>query len=101
MVYGLGQPLVQACLTGAMSKSMSADIQGRVQGSIAAVMALAQVVGPLGVGWLYQALSPSTPYWTISAEILISVALVFIAIPKLKHLRRLNHAMNNEPNHNR
>lgn len=98
VVYGLGQPLVQACLTGAMSKSMSADIQGRVQGSIAAVMALAQVVGPLGAGWLYQSVSPSAPYWTVSAQILIAVALMFVAIPQLKRLNRMNHATNNEPN---
>jgi MFS transporter, DHA1 family, tetracycline resistance protein len=29
-IYSLGQPLVQTCLTGAMSKSMGADVQGRV-----------------------------------------------------------------------
>jgi MFS transporter, DHA1 family, tetracycline resistance protein len=61
ILYGLGQPLVQTCLTGAMSKSMTADIQGRVQGSVAAAMALAQVVGPFAAGWLYQAVTPSAP----------------------------------------
>lgn len=99
VIFGLGQPLVQTCLTGAMSKSMSADIQGRVQGSIAAAMALAQVVGPFGAGWLYQAVSPAAPYWTSSAQSLIAVALIFIAVPKLKRLNRKNRAMNNEPNH--
>jgi MFS family permease len=58
-IYSLGQPLVQTCLTGAMSKSMGADVQGRVQGRIAAVMALAQVIGPLWAGWLYEAVSRS------------------------------------------
>lgn len=37
IVFSMGQPIVQTCLTGAMSKSTSADIQGRVQGSIAKV----------------------------------------------------------------
>jgi MFS transporter, DHA1 family, tetracycline resistance protein len=95
-IYGLGQPLVQACLTGAMSKSMSADIQGRVQGSIAAVMALAQVVGPFGAGWLYQSLSPVAPYWTISALSLIAVVLIFMALPTLKRLNRQNRAINHD-----
>ncbi|MBE9178513.1 MFS transporter [Oculatella sp. LEGE 06141] len=96
--FGLGQPFVQTCLIGAMSESTSADIQGRVQGSIAAVMAFAQVLGPFGAGWLYQAVSPSAPYWTGSTQILIAVALMFMAIPKLRHLNQKNRAMNHELN---
>lgn len=46
VVFSVGQPLVQTCLTGAMSKSMNADIQGRVQGSIAALMAIAMAMIP-------------------------------------------------------
>lgn len=97
VVFGLGQPFVQTCLTGAMSKSMSANIQGRVAGSVAAVMAMAQVLGPLGAGWLYQSVSPSAPYWACSALSLIAVVLIFIAIPKLRHLNR-KRAMNHELN---
>jgi MFS transporter, DHA1 family, tetracycline resistance protein len=93
VVFGLGQPLVQTCLTGAMSKSMSADIQGRVAGSVAAVMAIAQVLGPFGAGWLYQAVSPSAPYWACSALSLIAVVLIFTALPTLKRLNQQNRAM--------
>ncbi|MBD2309770.1 MFS transporter [Chroococcidiopsis sp. FACHB-1243] len=98
VVYALGQPLVQTCLTGAMSKSMSADLQGRVQGSIAAVMALAQVIGPLWAGWLYQAVSQSAPYWSATVQVLISVAITIVAIPKLKRLNQKNRAMEDELN---
>lgn len=98
VVYSLGQPLVQTCLTGAMSKSMSADVQGRVQGSIAAVMALAQVIGPLWAGWLYQAVSQSAPYWSATVQVLVAVAIMLIAIPKLKRLNQKNHAMDDELN---
>ncbi|MDV2997844.1 MAG: Tetracycline resistance protein, class C [Chroococcidiopsis sp. SAG 2025] len=98
VVYALGQPLVQTCLTGAMSKSMSADLQGRVQGSIAAVMALAQVIGPLWAGWLYQAVSQSAPYWSATVQVLISVAIMIVAIPKLKRLNQKNRAMEDELN---
>jgi MFS transporter, DHA1 family, tetracycline resistance protein len=96
VVFGLGQPFVQTCLTGAMSKSMSANIQGRVAGSIAAVMALAQVIGPFGAGWLYQAVSHSAPYWTGSTLSLIAVVLIFIAIPQLKRLNRQKRAMSHD-----
>lgn len=98
VVYALGQPLVQTCLTGIMSKSMSADLQGRVQGSIAAVMALAQVIGPLWAGWLYQAVSQSAPYWSATVQVLISVAITIVAIPKLKRLNQKNRAMEDELN---
>lgn len=97
-IYSLGQPFVQTCLTGAMSKSMSADVQGRVQGSIAAVMALAQVIGPLWAGWLYQAVSPSAPYWAATVQVLVAVAVMLIAIPKLKRLNQRNRAMDDELN---
>jgi MFS transporter, DHA1 family, tetracycline resistance protein len=96
VVYSLGQPLVQTCLTGAMSKSMGADVQGRVQGSIAAVMALAQVIGPLWAGWLYQTVSPSAPYWAATVQVLVAVAVMLIALPKLKRLNRKNRVMNDE-----
>lgn len=96
ILFGLGQPLVQTCLTGAMSKSMGAHIQGRVQGSIAATMALAQVVGPLVFGWLYQAVTPATPYWATSIQIAVAIALMFVAIRQLQRLDRQNRAMSKE-----
>jgi MFS transporter, DHA1 family, tetracycline resistance protein len=95
VVYSMGQPLVQTCLTGAMSKSMGADLQGRVQGVIAAVMALAQVMATAWAGWLYEAVSPSAPYWAATVQAFAAVALMLIAIPKLK---RLNRKMNDEQN---
>lgn len=98
VIYSLGQPLVQTCLTGAMSKSMSADVQGRVQGSIAAVMALAQVIGPLWAGWLYEAVSPSAPYWAATVQAFAAVVFMLIAIPALKRLNRKNRAMDDELN---
>ena len=98
VIYSLGQPLVQTCLTGAMSKSMSADVQGRVQGSIAAVMALAQVIGPLWAGWLYEAVSPSAPYWAATVQAFAAVVVMLIAIPALKRLNRKNRAMDDELN---
>ncbi len=95
VVYSMGQPLVQTCLTGAMSKSMGADLQGRVQGVIAAVMALAQVMATAWAGWLYEAVSPSAPYWAATVQAFAAVALMLIAIPKLK---RLNRKINDEQN---
>ncbi|WP_309740872.1 hypothetical protein [Chamaesiphon sp. OTE_20_metabat_361] len=69
--------------------------QGRVQGSIAAVMALAQVIGPLWAGWLYESVSPSAPYWSGTVQVLVAVAVMLIAMPALQ---RLNREMNAEQN---
>ncbi len=98
VVYSMGQPLVQTCLTGAMSKSMSADVQGRVQGSIAAVMALAQVIATVWAGWLYEAVSPSAPYWAATVQAFAAVVVMLIAIPQLKRLNRKNRAMDDQLN---
>lgn len=83
VLFGLGQPFVQTCLSGAMSTSTDAAVQGRVQGCVAATMALAQVVGPASAGWLYEAASPATPFWVLSALIVVSIALMVVAIPRL------------------
>jgi MFS transporter, DHA1 family, tetracycline resistance protein len=98
VIYSVGQPLVQTCLTGAMSKSMGADVQGRVQGSITAVMALAQVIGPLWAGWLYEAVSPSAPYWAATVQVFAAVAIMLMAIPTLKRLTQKNPGMADQLN---
>ncbi|UXA18826.1 MFS transporter [Mycobacterium sp. SMC-4] len=85
-IFGLGQPLVQTGMVATMSKSMDAGIQGRVQGAIAATMALAQVVGPVIIGGLYQAAGPTIPYLVVAGLITVSIALMVLASPRLKHL---------------
>lgn len=58
-------------------------MQGRLQGSIAAVMAIAQVLGPLWAGWLYQTVSHSAPYWVGAIQAFIAAAVMLIAVPQL------------------
>lgn len=82
-LFGLGQPLVQTGMTAAMSKSMGAQYQGRVQGAVAATMAMAQVIGPVLVGWLYAHAGPAVPYWTISAQIGAAIVLMIVAAHRL------------------
>jgi DHA1 family tetracycline resistance protein-like MFS transporter len=84
ILFGLGQPMVQTGLTSTMSTCMDAGIQGRVQGAIAATMALAQVVGPLLIGWLYQAAGPTAPYVLVALQITVSIALLLTAMPRLE-----------------
>lgn len=76
---------------------MSADVQGRVQGSIAAVMALAQVIATAWAGWLYEAVT-SAPYWAATVQAFAAVVVMLIAIPQLKRLNRKNRAMDDQLN---
>ncbi|WP_192860064.1 MFS transporter [Mycobacterium sp. MS1601] len=85
-LFGVGQPLVQTSLTSAMSKSMDAHIQGRVQGAIAATMAMAQVLGPLAVGWLYGAFAPAAPYWVVAFQMVVAVVLMMLAKARIPSL---------------
>ena len=62
---------------------MDAAIQGRVQGAVSATMALAQVLGPLAVGWLYLAVAPAAPYWVIATQITVAIALMMFAVARI------------------
>ena len=83
VLFGIGQPLVQTSITATVSKSVTVDMQGRAQGALASTMAMAQVVGPILIGWLYVAGGPAFPYWTIVAQILIALGVMLFAIPRL------------------
>lgn len=83
VLFGLGQPLVQTSLTAAMSESMDTHTQGRVQGAVAATMALAQVIGPLVIGWLYQAAGPVVAYGAVAGQIVVAIALMTSAVAAL------------------
>ncbi|MDA2892613.1 MFS transporter [Mycolicibacterium sp. BiH015] len=92
-LFGLGQPLVQTGITAATSESVDARTQGRAQGAVAATMALAQVVGPLVIGWLYQAAGPQVAYTVIVAQIVVAIALMLAAIPRLARAMDAQRAM--------
>lgn len=84
VLFSIGQPIAETALCGAISKSVGPSEQGRIQGSINAVQALAQMLGPLLAGWLYEAVSPAMPYWVGGVQMLIGGLVVFLAIPKLR-----------------
>lgn len=84
VVFTIGQSPVETALFGMISKSVSPRDQGRIQGSVNAVQALAQVMGPLWAGFLYQAVSPAMPYWSGGIQMLMGGLAVFLAIPGLR-----------------
>ena len=59
--FGLGDSLFGPSFSGMLSKSVTANEQGRIQGSSQSIQALARVIGPLIGGQLYSLLSHTMP----------------------------------------
>lgn len=79
---GIGQPLAETSLIGLMSKSVGEKIQGQINSNIQTVQALARMIAPLIAAWLYQTISPSTPYWLSVAQIFIAAVAVKLSVKK-------------------
>jgi MFS transporter, DHA1 family, tetracycline resistance protein len=84
VLFSIGQPICETALCGTISKSVSVNEQGGIQGSINAIQALAQMLGPLSAGWLYEAVSPAMPYWVGGGQMILGGLLVLMAIPILQ-----------------
>ncbi|AFY48367.1 short-chain dehydrogenase, teichoic and lipoteichoic acid D-alanine esterification [Nostoc sp. PCC 7524] len=82
VLVGIGQPLAETSLIGLMSKSVGEKTQGRINSNIQTVQALARMIAPLLAGWLYQNISPSTPYWLSAAQILVAAVAVKLSVQK-------------------
>lgn len=90
VLVGIGQPLAETSLVGLMSKSVSEKIQGRINSNIQTVQALARMIAPLLAGWLYQTVSPSSPYWLSVAQILLAAVAVKLSVEKSTMLTKGN-----------
>jgi DHA1 family tetracycline resistance protein-like MFS transporter len=84
LIVGVGQPLVETSLVGLMSRSVSSEVQGRINSSIQTVQALARIIAPLLAGWLYQNINPQAPYLFSVCLVVIAALAVKLAIPDKK-----------------
>jgi MFS transporter, DHA1 family, tetracycline resistance protein len=80
LVVALGNGLIIPTLNGLASQVVSPKEQGRVQGGSQAIQAFGRVLGPIWAGVLYS-VTPSLPYWTLAASLLIGALLISLAIP--------------------
>lgn len=83
VIGGLGLGLINPSLSGLLSKAVSAQEQGRIQGGNQAMGALSRVIGPVGAGWTYQSLGASTPYAIGIIALLLAGWAVLGAAPTL------------------
>lgn len=77
-VMGLGQSLANPSLSALISKAADPSEQGRTLGSAQSMSALARAFGPALGGVLYEAFTPSTPFYVSGGLLALGVLL---AIP--------------------
>jgi DHA1 family tetracycline resistance protein-like MFS transporter len=83
-VWAASSGLIEPSITGLISRLVSPEKQGVVQGSNAGLRSLISVVGPIIGGFMYVQLGHASPYLVGSFVMLVAVALVTVSIPKLK-----------------
>jgi len=81
--YAVSSGLIEPSITGLISRLVSPDRQGVVQGSNAGLRSLISVFGPIGGGFMYAQLGHATPYLLDAAIMLIAAGLVLVTIPTL------------------
>ncbi len=77
-VLSLGSSLWRPALASMVSKLVSSREQGLVNGGSQAMASLAAIVGPIFTGVVYEAVGPSSPYWS-AALVLGLVAAVMLS----------------------
>ncbi|OJV99270.1 MAG: hypothetical protein BGO39_17280 [Chloroflexi bacterium 54-19] len=83
-VWAASSGLIEPSITGLISRLVSPEKQGVVQGSNAGLRSLISVIGPIIGGFMYVQLGHASPYLVGSLVMLVAVAMVTVSIPKLK-----------------
>jgi DHA1 family tetracycline resistance protein-like MFS transporter len=84
-IWAASSGLIEPSITGLISRLVSPEKQGVVQGSNAGLRSLISVVGPIIGGFMYVQLGHASPYLVGSFVMLVAVAMVTVSIPKLKN----------------
>jgi MFS family permease len=75
MLIAAGSGLVSPSVSSYVSRRAARDAQGVTLGSLQSLSALARALGPATGGLLYQAISPSTPYYAGALGMLLAAFL--------------------------
>jgi DHA1 family tetracycline resistance protein-like MFS transporter len=82
--YAISSGLIEPSIAGLISRLVSPEKQGVVQGSNAGLRSLISVIGPIGGGFMYAQLGHASPYLMSCAVMLIAAGMVLVTIPTLK-----------------
>jgi DHA1 family tetracycline resistance protein-like MFS transporter len=81
IVFGLGDGLLDPSLRGIIAAAAGPREQGRVQGSVESVQALAMIAGPLLAGALYTRAGHAVPSWLSVVAVAAAAGAFMVAVP--------------------
>lgn len=84
IILNIGDGLLEPSVSGLIANSVGPKMQGRVQGANQSVQAVARILGPLFAAWAY-GIWKGLPFASGSIFFIISVAILFLAIPAIKN----------------
>ncbi len=84
MVFAMGDGLLGPALQGLISRAISANQQGKVQGGSQSVQAVARVVGPLIGGDAYDRFGHASPYLAGAGIVALAIGAIWAALPGLR-----------------
>ncbi len=85
-VFALGDGFTSPALLDLITRGTDERSQGKVQGGSQSVQSLANIVGPVLAGVLYDHVGRSSPYWGGAIIVLLAVGAVVWAIPTLRKI---------------
>lgn len=83
-IWAVGSGLIEPSITGLISRLVSPEKQGVVQGSNAGLRSLISVFGPIVGGFMYAQIGHASPYIAGSLVMAIAAGMVLVSIPRLK-----------------
>ena len=84
VVNAISSGLIEPSLSSLLSRAVSPEKQGVVQGSNTALISLVSVGAPIGGGLLYTQLGHASPYILAAAVVALAAGLALAGVPKLK-----------------
>jgi DHA1 family tetracycline resistance protein-like MFS transporter len=84
ILFALGDGLTGPALLELITGATDASAQGQVQGGSQSVQSLANIVGPLAAGFLYDHLGHASPYLTGAGVVVLAFGAMLLALPLLR-----------------
>jgi DHA1 family tetracycline resistance protein-like MFS transporter len=84
ILFGFGDGLASPALLEVVTGATDERSQGKVQGGSQSVQSLANIIGPIIAGELYDRLGHASPYITGAGIVVLALVAVFVAVPVLR-----------------
>jgi len=83
-LYAVSSGLIEPSLNSLLSRAVSPEKQGVVQGSNTALTSLVAIIAPIAGGLLYSQIGHASPYLLVAGVMALAAIITWLAVPKLK-----------------